>query len=53
MFSFALVSLIAGPSVTIGAMLLMYKVAIALFIGLGSLFILCLTFNQTQNLFHK
>ncbi|WP_367784635.1 MULTISPECIES: type IV secretion system protein [unclassified Stenotrophomonas] len=34
-------------------MLLLYEVAIALFIGLGPLFILCLLFEQTKSLFQR
>ena len=41
-----------GPAVTAGSMLL-YKVALALFIGQGPLFILCLPFDQTKQLFQK
>jgi type IV secretion system protein VirB6 len=43
----------AGPAITAGAMLLFYQVAIALFIGLGPIFILCLMFDQTKFLFSK
>ena len=42
-----------GPAVTAGSMLLLYEVAMALFIGLGPMFILCLLFEQTKQLFHK
>ncbi|HXE77299.1 MAG TPA: type IV secretion system protein, partial [Rhodanobacter sp.] len=35
------------------AMLLLYKFALALFIGLGPLFILCLIFEQTRSLFQR
>ena len=42
-----------GPAITGGTMLLLYEVAIALFIGLGPLFILCLLFDQTKQLFSK
>ncbi|WP_336618951.1 type IV secretion system protein [Stenotrophomonas sp. PS02289] len=42
-----------GPAVTAGAMLMLYEVAIALFIGFGPLFILCLFFDQTKQLFQK
>ncbi|WP_395117695.1 type IV secretion system protein [Rhodanobacter sp. FW102-FHT14D06] len=35
------------------AMLLLYKFALALFIGLGPLFILCLIFEQTKSLFQR
>ncbi len=43
----------AGPAMAAGAMLLMYQFAIALFIGLGPLFILCLIFEQTKSLFQR
>lgn len=42
-----------GPAITAGALLLMYQVAIALFVGLGPLFILCLLFDSTKSLFQK
>lgn len=42
-----------GPAVTAGSMLLLYEVAIALFIGFGPLFILCLLFDQTKQLFQR
>src|SRR3546814_8604498 len=42
-----------GPAITGGAMLLLNKVAMALFIGLGPMFILCLLFEQTKQLFSK
>ena len=42
-----------GPAVTAGSMLLLYEVALALFIGLGPLFILCLLFEQTRPLFQR
>lgn len=43
----------AGPPMAAGAMLLMYQFAMALFIGLGPLFILCLIFEQTKSLFQR
>jgi type IV secretion system protein VirB6 len=43
----------ASPPMAAGAMLLMYNLAIALFVGLGPIFILCLLFEQTKPLFHK
>ncbi|TXH65699.1 MAG: type IV secretion system protein [Lysobacteraceae bacterium] len=43
----------AGPAVTAGALLLMYEIAMALFIGLGPLFILGLMFEQTKSMFWK
>jgi len=42
-----------GPAVTAGAMLMLYEIAMALFIGLGPLFILCLLFDQTKQLFQR
>lgn len=44
---------IAGPALTGGAMLLLNKIAMALFIGLGPVFILCLLFEQTKPLFGR
>lgn len=43
----------ACPPMAAGAMLLLYSFAIALFVGLGPLFILCLIFDQTKELFHR
>ena len=42
-----------GPAVMAGTMLLLNKVAMALFVGLGPLFILCLLFDQTKSLFGR
>ena len=42
-----------GPAITAGTMLLLYQVALALFIGLGPIFILSLLFEQTKQLFGK
>lgn len=42
-----------GPAVTGGALLLMYEIAMALFVGFGPLFILCLMFEQTKQMFWK
>ncbi|MBN5019534.1 type IV secretion system protein, partial [Stenotrophomonas maltophilia] len=42
-----------GPAVTAGSMLLLYGVAMALFIGFGPLFILCLLFDQSRQLFRR
>ena len=44
---------VAGPSVVGGALLLLYKIALALFVGLGPLFILSLLFEQTKSLFGR
>lgn len=43
----------AGPALVGGTMLLLYEVALALFIGLAPLFILCLLFEQTKPLFSR
>lgn len=43
----------ASPPMAAGAMLLLYQFTIALFIGLAPLFILCLIFDQTKELFRK
>lgn len=51
----ALMALIgtAGAPMAAGAMHLLYRFAMALFIGLGPLFILCLLFDQTKDLFKR
>jgi len=38
----------ASPPMAAGAMLLMFNLAIALFVGIGPIFILCLIFEQTK-----
>lgn len=43
----------AGPAVTAGALLLFYQAALALFVGLGPIFILFLIFDQTKAMFHR
>lgn len=43
----------AGPAMTAGAMLLYYQVAMALVMGLAPLFVLCLIFDQTKELFRQ
>jgi type IV secretion system protein VirB6 len=43
----------AGPAMAAGAMLLLYQFTMGMFIGLGPLFILCLIFEQTKDLFRK
>lgn len=43
----------AGPAMVGGALLLLYQVAMALFIGLGPFFVLCLIFDQTKQLFQR
>jgi type IV secretion system protein VirB6 len=42
-----------GPAITAGVMLLLNKIALALFTGLGPIFILSLLFEQTKQLFGK
>jgi type IV secretion system protein VirB6 len=42
-----------GPAIVGGTMLLLNEVALALFIGFGPLFILCLLFDQTKPLFGR
>ena len=44
---------IGGPAIVAGAFLLTLKVAMALFIALGPIFIMCLLFKQTTQLFWK
>ncbi|MBN7134798.1 hypothetical protein A7A76_08710 [Lysobacter enzymogenes] len=44
---------VAGPAVIGGALLVMYKFALALFVGLGPLFILFLLFDQTKGMFAR
>lgn len=44
---------LGGPAIMAGAMLLLNKVAIALVVGLGPIFILCLLFKQTEQLFSR
>lgn len=44
---------IAGPSVIGGAMLLLYKIGLVLFVGFAPIFILCLLFDQTKELFKR
>lgn len=43
----------AGPPMAAAAMLLLYQFTLAIFIGLGPLFILCLIFDQTKSLFQR
>ncbi|UPG84674.1 type IV secretion system protein [Luteibacter aegosomatis] len=44
---------VAGPSVVAGSMLLLNKIALALFVGFGPFFIMCLLFDSTKALFQK
>lgn len=43
----------AGPALMGGALLVTYRMALALFVGFAPLFILCLLFKPTQALFQK
>ncbi len=43
----------AAPPMAAAAMLLLYQFGISLFIGLGPLFILCLLFEQSKELFRR
>jgi type IV secretion system protein VirB6 len=42
-----------GPAISAGIMLLLNRIALALFIGLGPIFILALMFKQTEQLFMR
>ncbi|WP_242101564.1 type IV secretion system protein [Lysobacter sp. M2-1] len=42
-----------GPPMAAGAMLILFQFFVAMFVGLGPLFILCLLFDQTKELFRK
>lgn len=44
---------IGGPAITGGAMVLMYEVGMALFVGLGPFFIMCLLFDATKQMFSR
>lgn len=44
---------LGGPAIIAGGMLLLNKVAIALVVGFGPIFILCLLFRSTRQLFGK
>jgi type IV secretion system protein VirB6 len=44
---------IAGPSLVGGTLLLLNRIMMALFIGFGPIFIMCLLFDQTKHLFSK
>jgi type IV secretion system protein VirB6 len=43
----------AGPAMAAGAMFLLYQFTMAIFIGFGPIFILCLIFEPTKELFRK
>lgn len=42
-----------GPAIVAGSMLLLFEMAMAMFIGFAPLFILCLLFDQTKSLFQR
>lgn len=42
-----------APAIVGGTMLLLYEIALALFVGFGPIFILCLLFDQTRSLFGR
>lgn len=44
---------IGAPAMAAGAMLLLYQLSIALIVGLAPLFILCLAFDHTKDLFRR
>jgi type IV secretion system protein VirB6 len=44
---------IAAPAMTAGALILLYQIAMAMIMGLAPLFILCLIFDQTKELFRR
>jgi type IV secretion system protein VirB6 len=44
---------LGAPAIMAATALLLNKIAMALIIGLGPIFILCLLFDQTRQLFHK
>lgn len=44
---------IAGPALVGGTMLMLNRIALALFVGLGPIFIMCLLFDATKALFSK
>ena len=43
----------AGPAMVAGTMLIMFRIAMALFVGFAPIFILCLLFKKTAPLFQK
>ncbi|WP_416192480.1 type IV secretion system protein [Neisseria sp. CCUG12390] len=43
----------AGPAIVAGTMLIIFRIAMALFIGFAPIFILCLLFKKTAPLFQK
>ena len=44
---------IAGPALVGGTLLMLNRIAMALFIGFGPIFILCLLFDSTKSLFNR
>ena len=43
----------AGPAIVAGTMLIIFRIAMALFVGFAPIFILCLLFKKTAPLFQK
>ncbi len=43
----------AGPAIVAGGMLIIFRISLAMFIGFGPIFILCLLLKKTEPLFHK
>ena len=43
----------AGPAIVAGTLLIMFRIAMALFVGFAPIFILCLLFKKTAPLFQK
>lgn len=41
------------PAVLAGSILMLFRLAIALFVGFGPIFIMCLMFDHTKQMFHK
>ncbi len=44
---------IAGPALIGGTLLILNRIAMSLFVGMGPIFIMCLLFDQTKHLFGK
>lgn len=44
---------IAGPAIAAGVMLLLLKFVIAMWVGFGPIFIICLMFEQTKDMFKR
>lgn len=43
----------AGPAIAAGVMLLLFKIAVAMWVGFGPLFIFALAFDATKSMFHR